>query len=1094
MANEYELTLHGLSTFLREVLEPAVYPLSAPLEARIFQIRDPLAALPTAEEAARADFVPIALHDAWGPKWSTAWFLVTGEVPEAMRDGQGQVMVRFSSGTEAQVWAKSDASSDGGWLPVRGLDVNRDEIPLTGGGEKSVRLIIEAACNHPFGVVGFEWDTADTHARWNGPTPGRLERCEITVRDPRAYEVKIMFAFALGLLKELPATGARAGSLLHALRRAHTILVARPCPARSDGLRTPTLMLEGAALERAESVLRESLAMEPGGSVSRCYAVGHAHIDTAWLWPLRETRRKCLRSFSNQLRLMEEFPQYIFMCSQAQQYAWVKETSPGLYAQIKQAVSTGAWEPQGGMWVEPDCNCPSGESLVRQVLHGVNFWEREFPDARPQSVLYLPDTFGFPATLPQIMAQCGLKTFVTNKLHWNKSNMFPHTSFIWEGLDGTRVLAHNTPGQDYNAVNTPKELVRGETTHKNKDLTSPALWLQPFGYGDGGGGATELSIRYAQLAGAGGDLDEGMGCEGLPLVRFRSCAEFCDDLAEALASPDALPTPVWAGELYLEVHRGTLTSQGWIKKANRRAEEDLRFAEVLLCAGPDVRAGEPAFAAAVSKLERAWELTLLNQFHDILPGSSIGWVYEDAKKDYVRIEKITDGLIAKGTTAWLADLATVGVAKPVAVFNPGSVARSGVVELEDERLIYVRDIPALGVKIVDAAERALIVPCSIEEDTEEGLLTLTNGLVTVVINADGEIVSLCSGSPEVPGEEVVADGGVLNRLAAYEDVPHMWDAWDIDITYENKLQQGRLIVSEISIVCEESLRVAVKVKYTLGESAIEQVYSLDAGSRRVDIHTRVEWRERRTMLRALMHTGVRAAVASYEVQFGVVERPTHRTTSWDAAKFEVCAHRWMDLSERGLGLALLNDCKYGHSCHGGMMGLTLLRGTMHPDASADIGTHEFSYALLPHGGDWRAALVDREGEALNMPFVTFELNTGEPGAGGREFTPLQLMCEGDADVAIAAIKPASDGRGVIVRLYECRGGTGTVRLAWHRAAEMTLVDLLERPLDEHPAADEHGEVLVEEADGFEAFDDQPGMLIQLAPWRIVSVRVEEDTM
>ena len=629
--------------FHSEVLMPQVFPLREPLKVGMWQARGSglEAGHPSLADAKRAKYRPVEVGLRWGPVWSTAWFRLAGRVPAAMRGHT--VALRFSCGTEATLWR------DG--VPFQGFDPYRDLAFLSTnakGGEK-IDLLVEGACNLPLGISTFWWDHPELQTRWREPSPGRLESAELVVVDEAAWRYAQAWDFVRRLMLALPEDSARATEIANGLRDIHACIDARdPVPGMEETASALDELVKGGVHEPATA----------------CIAVGHAHIDTAWLWPLRETRRKCLRSFSNQLRLMEQFPEYKVLCSQAQQYAWVEESSPELFSQISTRVAEGRWEPGGAMWIEPDANCPSGESLVRQIQHGTSYWRSKFGDAASQHFLYLPDTFGFPATLPQIMAHAGLTTFVTNKMVWSRSNVFPHTTFAWRGLDGTEVLAHNTPGHDYNAVNTPKELHKGEVNHRTR-TTAPAIWLQPFGYGDGGGGPTDWSIRYAQIA---------ADCDGMPRVRLSTPREFCRELhaqhERTQGTPEAFPT--WSGELYLEIHRGTLTSQAWIKTANRRAEEDLRFAE-LLAFSPPPGAASPT-PESVAKLDRAWKTLLLQQFHDILPGSSIGWVYEDSRRDFARIAKVTDAMIDKGTTAWLSGLSTAQAKEPVGVFNPCSSA------------------------------------------------------------------------------------------------------------------------------------------------------------------------------------------------------------------------------------------------------------------------------------------------------------------------------------------------------------------------------------------------------------------------------------
>ncbi|MFZ4574863.1 MAG: alpha-mannosidase, partial [Phycisphaerales bacterium] len=827
---------------------------------------------------------------------------------------------------------------------------------------------------------------------------------------------------ALDLLKQLGPATPRGSELLGVL-----LSVAAGMP-------------DDEALARIES----TLATRADAAATACHAVGHAHIDTAWLWPIRETRRKCLRTFTNQLNLMERYPEYVFMCSQAQQYAWIEEEHPAVFEAVKRAVASGAWEPVGGMWVEPDANVPSGESLVRQFVHGTRYWRERFGEKGEQRILYLPDTFGFPAALPQIMLLAGCDTFITNKLWWNGVNEFPHTTFVWRGIDGSEVLAHNTPGRDYNATNTPKELLRGQTSHRTlaprprtaDGKPASALWLQPFGYGDGGGGATAGMIESAALA---------QDCGGLPRVRLSGVNEFCDALwaqRETLsASGDDFPA--WWGELYLEAHRGTLTTQAWIKAANRRAEDELRFAELLQFAGPN-RPTADAGAAAAEKLDRAWKLLLLNQFHDILPGSSIGWVYEDARRDFERITKITDKLIERCTTAWLEGLSTEGVKAPVGVFNPCGAPADAVIELEDGVLVAAKRVPALGVAVVDRAAHHGLVPASVDG------LAMSNGVVECELDELGRVVRLARAGDKrgvTRGEGEFA--APMNQLVLYDDRPHMWDAWDIDPGYERSARPVETEPESIEIVREDPLRVAIRVVRALGErSRIEQTYVLDAGSPRVDVHSVVHWHERRTLLRALFPTRILADEATYEIQFGQVKRPTHANTPWDAAKFEACAHRFVDLSMPGVGFALLNDCKYGHSCRDGVVGISLLRSPVHPDPEADQGDHEFCYSMMPHAGDWREAGVDLQAELLNTPPLAYPLIAGETGPLGRAWAPFSLDAFGAAGAMVSAVKRSEDGRGIAVRVYESRGGEGGFAIKWNvPVSEVRPTDLIEREIE-----------------------------------------------
>lgn len=1003
--------------FARQVLAPAVYTHAMALEAGVLQSAEPI----SYEEAAAGEYTPVRIGWEWGPVWSTAWFRVRGAVARALAGRR--VVLRFSTGTEALLWRDGQ--------PWHGLDLNRDAVELFPRASEGapVDLLIEAACNHHLGQLGTQWDSAEFLARWQTEKPARLARCELAALDETAWRLHWAYVFAVQLMRELPATSARAQELAGALRAATGVVDA-------DRVNDTA----GAALAIVEGVLGRGAA--PSATV--CHAVGHAHIDTAWLWPIRETKRKCLRTFATALANLERFPEFRFLCSQAQQYAWVEEEAPGLFARIRERVMDGRWEPGGAMWIEPDCNLVSGESLVRQIVHGTRYWRSRFGERGAQRYVYLPDTFGFTPALPQIMRLAGLETFITHKLSWNDTNRWAHTHFVWRGLDGSEVVAHMMPGHDYNLTMTPRELRRGEQNHENKDLVAsvsgagaiPARYVQPFGYGDGGGGPTDWQILNGELA---------RECEGLPRVRFSRVDEFCAALhaeREALRR-SGVDFPVWEGELYLEAHRGTYTTQAWIKTANRRLEEDLRSAEILTWAGPSAPDG-----GEVQRLrgeqDAAWKTLLLNQFHDIIPGSSIGWVYKDAGEQLARVRETVDAHAAKGMERLGSRLSTAGLAKPVMVYNATSVAQSGVVEHGGE-LLYVEDVPALGARAIDASKAVDSTPAS-GPARFVGELRMTNGRIEVQLDAGGNIVSLrrCGSSREIAG----AGGSAphFGALMLYEDHPRNWDAWDIDPEYE---RHGRAVVFEpAGVQIEEMgpLRVRIVRRAKVGaRSSVTQEYVLHAGSPRLDVRTTVDWRESHRFLRALFPTSIRAAKAVYECAFGFVERSTGRQTSWERARFEVPGRRWMSISdEDGAGVAILNDSKYGHSCHEGVIGLSLLRAPKFPDETADMGVHRFTYSVMPHDGDWRAARVVGEAELLNAPLRTWSLPTGQAGELGAAWAPIEVRTTGGGRATVAAFKIAEEDDRLILRLVETHGREGATEIKWNLGVrEVAPVNLLE---------------------------------------------------
>ncbi|MBU0640106.1 MAG: hypothetical protein KKB50_14670 [Planctomycetes bacterium] len=993
---------------VEQVLKPAMYPVSTPLNVAAFQCPEPI---PYAE-AVQQSYQPVEVGWRWGPAWSTAWFRITGRVPAELA-GRA-VALRFSSATEALLW------DDG--TPRHGLDVNHDVAPLhdPAQGNEPLDLFVEAACNHPLGSTAFEWQEQEFNQRWKEAQPGRLEYCELVALDPAVWRLRHTFEFARQLMLRFGDEAERGQQLCQALRAAARTIDAADVSGTA-----------AAALETIEQALAGSGVATP----ARCFAVGHAHIDTAWLWPLSETRRKCLRSFATAVRLLERYPDFHFLCSQAQQYAWLEESSPELFEAVAARVQEGRWEPGGAMWVEADCNVPSGESLVRQILYGTRYWERKFGESARQRFLFLPDTFGFPASLPQIMAQAGLDTFITNKLGWNDTNEFPHVTFCWRGIDGSEVLAHCTPGRDYNSANTPAELLRSARNSTRHDRTDTGVWLQPFGYGDGGGGPTDWMILNAHLA---------RDCTGLPRTIISRTDTFCDALQKqrAVLREENRDLPVWDGPLYLEYHRGTYTTQAWLKQANRRAEQALRTAEWLTFAGPMALEPEPA-EHAMTRLGEAWRLVLLNQFHDILPGSSIGPVYAEARAQHERVARICSELIEAGIRNWSQQVDTADMREPMIVFNPRATMQSDVVEC-DGRLHWAEDVPALGVAVVDRAQPTRVHAASVEGTT------LSNGLIAATIDDAGRVTRLrhlglkreaCARRPDESRTP-------LNQLVLYDDRPRSWEAWNIDAEYAEQAHPADKAGGQPRVVESGPLRAVLELSRPLGQSShITQRFVLTAEAPRLDIQTRVVWNEERRLLRALFPVDVRARWATYEIQFGHLECPTHRNTPWDQASFELCAQRWMDLSEHGFGVALLNDCKYGHSCVDNVLGLSLLRSPKSPDPEADMGVHEFTYSIMPHAGDWRAAGVARQAAALNLPMLARPLAPGQRGLLRNSWAPFALHVEGAIGVMIPALKRAEGDNRLIVRLVETHGGQGRIALAWNLpVAKVECVDLLECPV------------------------------------------------
>ena len=983
-------------------LRPAVYGSTAALEITAHHVGgEPI----TFAEAYAAAYEPFPVGGEWGGAWDTTWFHLIGAVP---REWAGQeVVIRLDlglgnwpgQGGEGLLW------KDG--VPQQGISAFHNDFPVASaaaGGEQ-VDLFLEAAANPPpgrFMAVG-SWPVLGPD--FDGPKLYRLHEASLAVFNRPVWDLVQDLRVLLGLVDSLPRTEPRSGEVERAVEACFAAL------DLSDPLAT---------CEAAREPLLHALS-KPAARGHRVSAMGHAHIDTAWLWPLRETPRKAARTFSTALRLMDEYPDYRFLASQPQQYQWIRDQYPELFERIRRRVKEDRFEPVGAMWVESDCNIPSGESLVRQLLYGKRFFMEEF-GVEPREV-WLPDVFGYAAQLPQIMREAGCEWFLTQKMSWNDTNRFPHSTFDWEALDGSRVLAHFPPTDTYIGNFDIGELRRGVENFAQHGVSDRSLYL--FGWGDGGGGPTREMLESAKRV---RDLD------GVPPVTIEKASDFF-----AAVDAERADVPVWVGELYFEFHRGTYTTQAAAKKGNRRSEVLLHDAELLACVA---REDYPR-----AELEGAWKKVLLNQFHDIIPGSGIQWVYDDAAASYAEVADTAASVIDAAANSLFG-----GEGDSVVIVNTTSHDRREVVVLDsalaeaapeggqrlsDGSVAFIADVPALGFAISTGT-----VPVEMAE-VEAGEGWLENGLLRVELDADGLLSRVWD---KHAGRDVLAPGTRGNLLQLFHDYPPQYDAWDIDPSY--KLRYDDLTaVESIEVIERGPVRAAVRVRRSFGESAqstITQTIVLDAGSPVVRFDTEVDWRERHRLLKAAFPLAVRSPRASYEVQFGHVDRPTHQNTSWDEAKFEVCAQRWADISEAGYGVAVLNDCKYGHDAVGNVLRVSLLRGSTAPDPDADIGVHHFSYGLYPHAGGLAEGGVVERGLAFNYPLLAFG-GTSAQGTG-------QWFSLDGPGVVLDTVKLAEDrDDAVVVRLYESLGGRGEATLSTALPVKSAaLADLLERdksPLD-----------------------------------------------
>jgi len=990
---------------LERVVDPAAFGPEVALEVSAHHLPgEPI----SPAEALHLPYEPFAVGGAWGPRWGTTWFRLQGRIPLGWA-GQ-QVVLRLGA-TRAGTAAPGGeflifSVEDGRPVALAGLSFQHAAAALTrsAAGGETVDLYVEAAANPTTPedrMAGFDWP--ELRADPGGPPGFRLSRAELAVRRPEVSALALDLRLAIGL-----AAHHEPGSI--AAQEAHAAL-AGAC----DAVEVSDVAGSAAAARAALApvlIERAAVATNGHGARARVTAVGHAHIDTAWLWPLRETIRKCARTFATAVTLMEDFPEYRFVCSAAQHLAWIEERYPELFARITERVRTGQFVPVGGMWVEADCNLASGEALVRQIVFGKRYFADRFGvDCKE---LWLPDAFGYTAALPQIMAGAGVDWFVSQKLSWNETNRFPYHTFWWQGVDGTRVRAHFPPADTYNGVMSLRQLYRSARAARS---------IYPYGHGDGGGGPTREMLEAARRI---NDLDAA------PTVALEPPAAFF-----AAVEADPAPLPVWVGDLYLEKHRGTFTSQAGIKRGNRRGEAALQAAELWTAAVSNVPGGTGRDPEVREELDAIWRLLLTNQFHDILPGSSIRWVTEEAEAQLAEVERRAGTVAGDAITAIAATVDTSGLADPVVVFNPTPFRRREMVDFGGRPQLVT--VPPLGWTTVDSAAPAGAAPAAVMV----GDSWLDNGRIRVEWDRDGRLTRVYDIDH---GREVVASGGFGNLFQLHEDWPRDYDAWDVDRDYLDRWTDlaGDALTGPVQIeVVEDGWRGAVRFRRSFGSSVIDQTMVLAAGSRRVDFVTDVDWHEDHKFLKVAFPVAVHASNARFEIQFGHLARPTHANTAFEQARFEVCAQRWADLTEAGFGVALLNDCKYGYDVRGDTLRLSLLRAPTAPDPLCDRGRHRFTYALLPHGGDLTPVIA--AGYALGAPLVVRAAGPATPPVRPGEHSLIRVN---DPGFVVETVKAADDGRGLIVRGYESLGGGRRVRLLPGVACSAAIrTDLLERDGD-----------------------------------------------
>ncbi len=1123
-------------------LAPALYPQRLPL-SDLRMLFAGFSLPPQQQPVPSADlpgWQPVTVGDRWGAHDAYAWFHGAATLPNE--------------------WAKllADTPSSSGGGPGRGPRYAVVLRLLLGIGEREMfgwpegllyvngRLQQGINRHHPDVLLRPDDLVAGSLAfdvyAWSGMAPGdhRIEMAEIALLDRDAEALSHLLNQGAALVNALAENDPLTYALAAALEDAYDLV----------DMRQPHTPAYAASIMKALQRLRARLAdlRAEYNSLERpvVTAVGHGHLDVAWLWRITHTREKTARTFGVATALMDAYPEYVFLHTTPQVFNWLRQDYPELYARVAERVREGRFEAAGAMWLESDTNLVSGESLVRQILYGQRFLREAFGEERANyDVLWLPDTFGYSAALPQLLIRSGIRAFMTTKMSWNDTNRIPMDTFRWRGLDGSETLAHfvttpsspSNPQVGYETYNGMLEVatVRGVwDRYHQKAINNETLLV--FGYGDGGAGPTRQFLEQARA------LQE---LPSLPELRFGRADDFFHRLRRRVWARPDLPT--WDGELYFEYHRGTYTSQAWLKRLHRQNEARLLTAETLAArlALTPLR-GEGAEVGAA--LDDAWRALLLHEFHDILPGSSIHEVYEDAREAMTalatRLDEMIAQLLRQIAASELSEVARDALPEgTLVVYNPSPFVQDALLTLplpatkkaagwrlyspaegaqhgkENAALLtqsttladgspallaLVPSLPARGYRLIESILQNGTAKTK-KQNTPDPLAplaterTLENAFFRLEFDDHGEITS-CVEKRIAGGRELLLAGQTGNRLVMFDDRPRAFDAWDIDKTFERKAypvsNEGE---TQIEVVEQGPLRATLLVRHRVLSSIIEQRISLHRDLPHIDFATRIDWHERHLLLKAAFPLDLRTTQARSEIQYGSIERATHRNTSWDQARFETCAHRWVDLSEAEYGVSLLNDGRYGHDIHDTTLRLSLLRSATYPDPEADQGEHVFTYSLYPHLGDWRAGGTIPAAYALNRPPIVISLDTvslsSEMGSGV-EAVGASFFTAEPTNVVIEAIKPAADGDGLIVRLYESHGARSQAHISAPYALSVVLeCDLLERPLsveqpDASPAYDLWQASPVASHDAPQLASDGRGWTCQMRPFEVRTFRVQ----
>ncbi|WP_058234636.1 alpha-mannosidase [Devriesea agamarum] len=1011
MHENRKITEERIQRFIRDHVERKTYREFADVSLAVYQV--PGEPIPP-REAIAATYEPIAVGARWGRPWGTMWLHVTGTVPEhwaSTDDTDCELLVNLAFTNMPGFQAEALVFRPDG-TTVKAINPYNHYLPVRPG--EKLDYYLECAANPS---VAGNWDFAPTPLGDPDTIPDEeiyeITELRLAHRDKRIWELHQDMLALKTLMDALPEHSSRRHEILRALEDACDI-------ADPDDM--------SGTVQAARDALRPALSRPAASSALTVVATGHAHIDSAWLWPVRETIRKCARTFSNVCALMDADPEFTFSCSSAQQYAWIKQHYPALFERIKEKVAAGQFIPVGGMWVESDTNMPGSEAMARQFIAGKRFFLENFGVETTET--WLPDSFGYSGALPQITALAGHEFFLTQKVSWNQYNTFPHHTFRWEGIDGTEMFTHFPPADTYNGMLSGTELAFFEKNFKDKGRSSIGIDL--FGWGDGGGGPTREQIAAGRRA---QDLD------GSPKVEFGTPKEFF-----TRARDEYKEIQTWNGELYLELHRGTYSAQLSTKQGNRRSEHLLHEAEFLSSLA-SLSAPE-AFEYPYDELEAMWHDVLLMQFHDILPGSSIAWVHKDAEHNYESVRTRSERIIETA----LAALSSAGVGLPGSIVNTAPVARGDIAPYAVGAASAATD-PTANLRVTESGEG------------ERRTWTLSNGLVTAVIDAAGNISSLVDADT---GREAIAPGAAGALLQLHRDTPNAWDAWDIDEFYRRVVRDLTTPVSIEATQDEDAVRVAVTYRtataegeatrgVTGGESTIVQTYVLRRGASSLDIRHDIDWKEKKKALKLAFPLDLRAADMTSEIQFGHIKRPVPVNTSWDYARFETCAHRWVHLGEPDYGVAIANDSTYGHDVlrhtrpeDGGsttIPRLTLVRSPEYPDPRADNKRYTLTVSIRP-GAEIRDAVS--EGYQVNLPVRVLP----EPADGTQQQVPAApahpLVSVSHPAVIVETIKLAEDRSGdLVLRLYESEGSRAQALVSVADSlTDPKVVDLLERDFPE----------------------------------------------